>query len=51
MKRVTIINGYTISYYYNLAEHKDEWHVSHSYIGYCGYFNTLEDAKEYCING
>jgi len=42
------INGYTIGFndYYNMYQ------VSHKNIGCCiAEFKTLEEAKEYCING
>ena len=45
------IGNYTIQYYYEISERQDKWHVSHATMGYCGCFDTLEDAKEYCING
>ena len=45
------VNGYTVRYYFNVPENREEWHVNHKVIGYCGWFDTLQDAKEYCNNG
>lgn len=42
-----IINGYTL--YFNT--NWNEWHVTHSDIGFCGWFTDYEEAKDYCDRG
>jgi hypothetical protein len=42
-----IVNNYTISF----NDIFGKYDVAHLEIGYCGYFNTLQEAIEYCQKG
>ena len=44
------VNGYTIRYCYNVADHMPEYHVSRKNIGYFGFYHELSEAIEFCNN-